>query len=346
MGINLQIHYLATFAGVIVFLYTSFSDFKIEKNHISTLLKRYLSLILGFLIGFSPFLLFEIRHQFANTQNILRFIFNSPDTGAGGQVINNISFVFTRLFGGLVLSFPQLASFKNFNPELLNIWYLSSIALGLVCVGFFLVVMFRERNNRAKFERNLLLLIWLVVGIGMFGLYKKSIYDYYLGFLFPLPFIFISLLFSNLAEKFKPFGRVILAGILVILVLLNFKYTPIAIQGNRQVNQMKTIAEFVMSKTGDKPYNFALITGGNSDHAYRYFMTLENKQPVTIQFPGVDPDRKTVTDQLFVVCESLPCQPLGNSLWEIAGFGRADIADSWDISVVKVYKLVHYKGNE
>ena len=38
----------------------------------------------------------------------------------------------------------------------------------------------------------------------------------------------------------------------------------------------------------------------------------------------LDPKRQTVKDQLFVVCESpLPCSPVGNSLWEIAGFGQS-----------------------
>ena len=107
---------------------------------------------------------------------------------------------------------------------------------------------------------------------------------------------------------------------------------------------MKTIADFVMTKTNAKPFNFALITGGNSDYAYRYFFTIWNHPPETIQYTGVDPKRKSVTDQLFVVCESTPCEPIGHSLWEIAGFGQADIAGHWKVSVVEIYKLVHYKG--
>ena len=47
---------------------------------------------------------------------------------------------------------------------------------------------------------------------------------------------------------------------------------------------MKTIADFVMTKTNAKPFNFALITGGNSDYAYRYFFTIWNHPPVTIQY--------------------------------------------------------------
>ena len=65
--------------------------------------------------------------------------------------------------------------------------------------------------------------------------------------------------------------------------------------------------------------------------------------PVTIQNIAIDPKRTSVTDQLFVVCESLPCHPLGASLWEISGFGRAEIVGEWQVSVVKVYKLIRYQ---
>jgi len=38
---------------------------------------------------------------------------------------------------------------------------------------------------------------------------------------------------------------------------------------------------------------------------------------------------------------------LGHSLWEIAGFGRAEIVGSWTApGGIAVMKLVHYQGNE
>jgi hypothetical protein len=47
-----------------------------------------------------------------------------------------------------------------------------------------------------------------------------------------------------------------------------------------------------------------------------------------------------------VVCEQRPCSPLGESSNDIAGFGRGEIAQDWDISVVKIYKIIHYTGQE
>ena len=120
-----------------------------------------------------------------------------------------------------------------------------------------------------------------------------------------------------------------------------FRYPP-----NRQLEQTKTIARFILEKAEGKPFNLALITGGNSDHAYRYFLEIWGNPPVTIQNFQNDPERKTVTEQLFVICESLPCSPLGHPLWEIAGFGRAEILGEWDVSVVKVYKLGHFKNEK
>lgn len=105
----------------------------------------------------------------------------------------------------------------------------------------------------------------------------------------------------------------------------------------------KAIAEQVINVSNKQAYNFALISKGNSDHAYRYFLEIWNKKPVEIQNPQMDPLRSTVTDQLIVVCEQV-CAPLGHPLWEVAGFGRAQIAEKAQGSAgITVYKLVHYK---
>jgi 4-amino-4-deoxy-L-arabinose transferase-like glycosyltransferase len=344
MGINLQIHYLATFVGAIMFFYVTFASMHSKASRLAILLKRYFAMIVGFFIGFSPFLAFEVRHNFTNTNNIIKFIFNSQETGATGNFFGNLQHVFVRLFGGLTLSLPTSNNFKNFqNVEL---WIAISIFLGLVATIFFIVVFFREWKNRDQRIKYALILIWGLIGIGLFGFYNKPIYDYYLGFLFPLPFLLIGFLFYEITKILKKPGAIFVFFALIAMVIVNLKYTPISKPGNNQVDQVKGISDFVLSKTNGKPFNFAIITGGNSDHAYRYFFKLAGRDPVTILFPGVDPERKSVTDQLLVVCESLPCYPLGHSLWEIAGFGRAEIVGEWDVSVLKVYKLEHYKGEE
>lgn len=353
LGIAMQLHYLAFFLGAIVAIYLLIVHISLffQKESIRlprTLIKEYLLIFVGFLVGLSPFIVFEIRHNFANTKSIFNFITSSGDTGVGIIFFSNIYDVFFRLFARLVTYYPSLDQIvAGLHPNAMY-WKILSLLLAVITIAVLVYNLIKtslflkdRKTPSSKFFKTHLLFIWLFVGIILFGFYKKPIYDYYFGFMFPLPFILVAYALNYIGSK----NRVLkIISILVFssLVVVNLSGIPFRYLPNRQMNQMKTVAEFVLDKTEDKPFNFALISGGNSDHAYRYFFTLEGKPPVTIENKVVDPDRDTVTDQLLVVCES-SCEPRGNSLWEVAGFGRAEIEEEWEVIVAKVYKLGHFK---
>ncbi|RJQ36093.1 hypothetical protein C4559_05825 [Candidatus Microgenomates bacterium] len=381
-GIDFQLHYIETFLGVVIAFYVFlhrviFGEKQIIKKAINAI-ENYSFIVFGFLIGWSPFLLFEIRHGFPNTQSVINFIFHSGDTGSNPHFFNNILDVYFRLFARLLTKFPppEQISLKNsivdFDLFITNISfhisYLYYFTEFLMLGSTFLLVINcikAFKTDKEKFLKLSLLLLWLFFGVFLFGFYKKPIYDYYFQFLFPLPFLLVGnlifVIYTNLraffSKIFKLFslktdgftqvgliGKLLACAILIILVLLNLSGIPFRYPPNKQVEQVETISRFVFDKSDNKPFNFALITGGNSDHAYRYFFKLWNHNPLIIENTMVDPKRYTVTDQLLVVCEKNPCAPLGDSLWEVAGFGRAEIVGEWDVSVVKVYKLSHYKG--
>jgi hypothetical protein len=225
----------------------------------------------------------------------------------------------------------------------INLWYFATLVLGTAGIVFLLYKCIKEfKLHSQDFGKYSLILIWFIFGIGLVGFYKKSIYDYYFGFMFPLPFLIVGMLLKSLWTNKA--GKAFSIFVLIVLVWLNSLTAPFALPANRQLDQMESIARFVIGKTDNKPFNFALIAQGNSDHAYRYFFAVWGKEPTVIQNVAVDPQRKTVTNQLLVVCEQVSCGPLGYSEWEIAGFGRAQIAGEWSVSVVKVFKLVHYVG--
>jgi len=349
LGISMQLHYLALFLCVVVFLYILFTTLykSFTKSTFVILIKRYSALFTGFLLGWIPFLAFEIRHGFPDFNSIYNFILHSGNTGPGSNFFSVVQDVFFRLFGRLVLAYPQADHFHLFSREIINIWTIFVILIVLFSTLVLIVNFYKSlKNKNDNFYKYSLLFFWFFAGILLFGFYKKAIYDYYFAFMFPLPFILASLFLDQLIKNKKfiwGYSKYIASTIFIIIFLVNLQGIPFRYPANRQLNQMKTIADFIMTKTNAKPFNLALITGGNSDHAYRYFFTVWNHPPVTIEYPGIDPQRKTVTDQLFVICETLPCQPVGNSLWEIAGFGQAEIAGKWNVSVVEVYKLVPYK---
>lgn len=332
LGVTMQLHYLAIFLGVIIAVYILF----IRRSFLKAV-KDYLFIFLGFIVGWSPFLAFEGRHGFPNIQSIFSFIFSSGDTGGNSHFFATISNVFFRLFGRLVTYYPPPEQVAIGAHKNIALWNYATLALGIAS----LVTFIRSKNS----SQRILLLTWFVLGVGLFGFYKKSIYDYYFGFMFPLPFLLVGFFLYKLYLYKGSIGKILSVGIITILVLLNLSGIPFLSVPNKQLAQVEEISKAVIDKTDNKPFNFALITGGNSDHAYRYFLKVWNRDPVVIQNIMIDPKRITVTDQLLVVCETTPsCHPLGHSLWEIAGFGRAEIADEWDVSVVKVYKLKHYKG--
>lgn len=358
-GILLQLHYLTTFLGVVVGMYVLIASFYQSKNLTRgsiSLIKRYLIFASGTLLGWSPFLLFELRHGFQNIQSIVKFIFESGETGGNEKYLSVASDVFMRVFGRLLLAYPRIEDMHlyNYDKTLLEFWIVGGYILGIAALVFLIFKLVRAVNTKDNsFYSYLLLLIWLVIVILLFGFYKKSIYDYYLGVLFPLPFILFGGLVSIAIKKdvsWRKQNKIWMAVVFLVvfaLAMLSYSFRQFRIPGNQQLKQVKDISDFVLSKTDGKPFNFAVISaGGNSDYAYRYFFETKGMPPVTIQFPGADPARNTITDQLLIVCETVPCQPQGYSLWEVAGFGPAEIAGEWPVSVIKVYRMTHVNGQK
>lgn len=353
LGIAMQLHYLTIFLGVVVAAYVLFVQTMRGSNHIGNVFKDHILIAGGFILGWSPFFAFEIRHGFPNMQSIIRFILSSGDTGTNPQFLGTLQNVFFRLFGRLITTFPPPEQVSLHDKLEIALWYwgtliIAYLGLLILVLKFFNAV---KRKNVLEFQKMSLMLLWISIGIFLFGFYKKPIYDYYFGFMFPLPFILTGMTlldFPKVLHKFlpriEPMGKTLVIIALLILVWLNAQGIPFRFSPNRQKDQVKQISEFVLSKTENKPFNFALITLGNSDHGYRYFFKLAGKDPVIIETFKNDPKRQTVADQLLIVCEDPECKPLGHSLWEVAGFGRAEIAGEWQVSVVKVYKLVRYEG--
>lgn len=349
-GIGIQLHYTYLFFlfGAVLFLGMNRNSFSV---------KDYALGIAGILIGFSPFLAFELRHGFSNTIAIFQFITSGKDTGF--QVSSFITTAFDilyRLFARLVLRLPDAGQLSEVSKSTQNVWFISGVFLTVAGVSSLVAGVwsgkvrsfFFGKTTDQKDKRRALAFQMMAAIVGslilLFGLYKKNIYDYYFGIVYPLPFI-LTAQFCDifLIRKVLKYVGMIFVGGLIVFNLMGqpFQHAP-----NNQLGQMQHVARVVATLAGDNPYNFALITGGNSDHAYRYFLELWGKSPTTIEYEGADPDRKTVTDQLIVVCEDISCRPLGHSLWEIAGFGRAEVVEERDVSVVKVFKMKHYEGEQ
>ncbi|MEK7543345.1 MAG: glycosyltransferase family 39 protein [Patescibacteria group bacterium] len=335
MGIGLQLHYL------FLFLFPVAALWLIVQGKVGMKIRSLAVSVIGFVIGYAPFLLFELRHGFPNTQSIMRFVLAGKDTGLDGEKYSNIAKeVLYRLVGRLVLRFPQPEIWSDIPGWQQGVWHWGIV--GIIATGLILLVwgaLWRGHNSRWR-QSSLLLLLWGIAVTVLFGFYKRAIYDYYFGIWFALPFLVTGLILYRL-KQIRFIGTAVSMGITVFLLWWNWQGQPFQYAPNNQLAQARAIAKEAIDKTEGRPFNFALVTQGNSDHVYRYFFEIWGSPPVTIEAEFKDPQRKTVTDQLIVICEIPDCKPLGHPLWEIAGFGTATISGSWQTSFVTIHKLVH-----
>ncbi len=324
LGILWQLHYLALIMSpvllIIVLIYGN-----IEGLTFNRLIRQSFLLLVGWVIGFFPFLAFEIYHNFPNTRTVLEFVtrpngsvFNWELLGLFRSVLRNtnrLTFTIFNWKNGLVTTFTTL------------VWAL----------GGSLMVIF-NKNDREKSLLSQSLLWWFWLGITIFSLYQGSISDYYFGFLFPVPAILLGAVAGYLFEK-NFLGKFVIGLAAIWLVYDQSGRLFLRFEPNRLLQQTEAVSRQVISLSGDEPYNFALITSGNSDHAYRYFLEKLNRGPVKLQ--------DKITEQLIAVCEKPvdDCHPLGNPLWEMAGFGRAEVVDSKVVPPgITIYRLTHYFG--
>lgn len=332
MGIGIQLHYLFLFLFPVAYLWLLFHGTWGRK------LRSWLVGGAGFVVGYAPFLLFEFRHGFPNTQSIIRFVLAGKDTGYSVEKYRSIvSDVVFRMVGRLVLRLPQPELWARVTLWQRGLWEWG--IWGIIVFGLTILLSYTIRRG-LWWKSSFLLLLWFGTVTVLFGFYKRAIYDYYFGIWFTLPFFLTALVLYHM-RKIKYVGRLFAGSSVVFLLWWNYLGQPFQYVPNHQLTQARNIAKEVSDKTGGKPFNFALVTQGNSDHVYRYFFEIWNNPPVTIEPTFKDPERKTVTDQLFVICEASNCKPLGHPLWEIAGFGTATISGTWKTPFVTIHKLVH-----
>ncbi|MBI3342960.1 glycosyltransferase family 39 protein [Candidatus Gottesmanbacteria bacterium] len=342
MGIGLQLHYLFLFLFPVVAIWLLLNGRWLTKIR---------SLVLGgagFVIGYAPFLLFELRHGFPNTQSVVQFVLAGKDTGFSGEKYKGIvSDVLFRLVGRLVLRTPQPELWDQIPVWQKSLWEWG--IWGIVFVGIVLLVGHATgvgfwglgESDRMRWRRSsTLMLTWGLTVAALFGFYKRAIYDYYFGIWFALPFLLTAFVLYHI-KKIRYVGLVISGALVAFFLWWNWLGQPFQYAPNHQLAQAKLIAKEAFDKAQGRPFNFALVTQSNSDHVYRYFFEIWGNPPVTIEPPFKDPSRTTVTNQLIVICELVPCQPLGHPLWEIAGFGTATISGTWRTPFVDIYKLVH-----
>lgn len=324
LGIMFQLHYIdLVFVPIVGLGIVLTSKPKDWLRHIPAILS-------GFLVGDAMFLIFELRHGFPNLRSVWEFVTR------GGQTVAPRSFNLPMLFMEILRRLYELL----FGMKEKNLLMWPFIYSSLVAFGWYT---YRNFSNQESQKKVILILVWLVVGALGIGSYKGQLYDHYFGYLYPLPFILLGLTGDYLWSR--KWTAPLLIGGMAVLIYFSVKGMYFWTPPQYMLSQVQEIDRQVLSYAGSGPYNLGLISNFNSDYGYRYFLEIWGRPPTTIENPQIDPERKTATPTLVVICEEKKCEPLGHPSWEIAGFGRAEIVEeTTGPAGIRIFKLVHYKG--
>lgn len=319
----LQSHYLGLFIVPTLLTFWLLTLVNIWKDKfVKTKFIRYsLFAILLFSMLMSFLLIFDIRHNFQNFSAVKAFFTNSKDIGLP------ILTYFSKVGSIASMISSNLISAKNL--------FLSTVTLIL----FVSILIWAGINKKLKGAVGLVFL-WLTVGIFGLALYKGSIYDHYLGFLFPAPFLLLGAFVQNLGKT--KIWYLIFGIYLLFLTFINLKSSPVLSPPNMQMPRAISVAKVIQEKANGERFNLATISHLNNRDVYQYFLMIWGA-PVVDTNPSST--AFTITDQLFVVCE-LPrekCDPVNNPSAWITNFGWTRIVDEWSVWGGTLFKLGHNK---
>ncbi len=305
-----QMHYLSLILlpiGAILWIWEV--SFRKSRNLMFNNLSKGTVLgIVTFLLVMLPLVLFDLKHNFLNYRAITELL--SGGSAIKADILSNLARI------------PKLYFYNLIGRYMTGENSMLQIIVSLLLLLPFLY--FRAWSILA-------LGIWLLVGLLGISFYQQEVYDHYLGFLNPVPFL---LLGSITAIKKIP--RKLINIFLIILVIaltyVNLQKSPLKNPPNNQLKRTIDVAKFIINESSGKDFNFALIAKSNYDSAYQFYLEQLGHKPKQVPFDK--------TSQLFVVCEDEICDPTHNPKYELVGFGWSRIDWMKEFAGVKIYRLV------
>ncbi len=272
VGILVQLHYPNVFFAGLTLMYF-IGSVLLRRQTVVRAYKAGLWWSLGFVVAMAPFLIYEYTHGFENIGGITLIIVGSTGLALGKRAMlgHVVDYAF-RVFGQ-ALPYMKLTT----SPWLIAAW---------ICV-----VLFKPTRKNVFFS------IWFFGGLVAMAKYTEVVYDHYLNFLTPVPFLFIGSLIHSVRNKH---GKNILRACVFFLCVLQLIHTDIFSQGNNDIARLRQVTANIKSIVKEAPFSFTLIRGRSySDLHYRYYMKVMQVTPVSFA---------DATSQKFIlICDQKDC---------------------------------------
>lgn len=307
-----QLHHLAAFMALPIVL-TYIISLVRDRKIIPTIHSIAVSLV-GFILVSSPLIIFDLKHGFINTKNLIS-LFTKQNLVAGGSPISRLLDA-NRAF----VSFTSQISVGTISAFIVTIC--------IVAAACFLL-------SRLK-KHSLFIIIHVLnsaLFVYLFSLLSSPRYPHYYGVAYLSFFLLIAFVLVKLFEKRYFFAvYIILAAYLLLNIpRYDFVYGP---PGN-QMKYAQVVANSIVPHLGNKPFNFATYPiEFTSEETFLYYLEIAGH-------PAANRAAHEVTNQMYVLCDRGKCDILHTKSWNIDMFGPAKIDTMWEVERIRVFRLIH-----
>ncbi len=310
---SLQLHYLAALLVIPMLLYYILS-LRSTKNLIGYAINTLVAVAV-FAVFTSPLIIFDLRHNFLNTKNLIK-LFTVQGVVSNASLIQRISDTVQSFFAFTMMS--QISILISF--------------LILLAMVLILVTSFRAKNSALLHIHFINIFAYLF----FFSLLNSARHAHYYHTIYLSFFLACAYIFAGLVRK-RSLDIGVIACILFFIgyIFANGQHYAFLYQKPpNQILQAKKVADFLAQKIDHKPFNIATWPVEFFEDSYLYFLELKGIVPA-------DRAKVQITNQMFVLCAQEPCKVLNSPSWNISMFGKAKIENIWTIEGLKIYKLVH-----
>jgi len=308
-GLSFQLHHLAGLLALPVAVY--FLVFLVQRKKLSFLTVPLVSFVM-FLITLVPVAVFELRHQFLNTRNLIS-VFTQQNIVSTGPL-------YKRMYD-INAAFIEYAFHFRFSPPV-------ALIITFFILGCAMWKLSKKSNNLV-----LIHVVTLVFYLFGFSRVNSSLIPHYYNAIYLSFYLLVAYVLVPKKMNVLNIISFVLLGIFVIWQIWGFDF--LTGPGAFQDKKPKELGSFIATQVGSEKINLTTYPiEFTSRDCYQYFIELNGGKVV-------DGMSAEVTDTMYVLCDKNPCKIINSDSWNIQMFGQAKIDTIWNKDGIMIYKLLH-----
>ncbi len=314
IGLALQLHYLV---GLIIMgLLAMYCIAIVRSKRKWPYIQALLTAVVAGMLVMAPFLLFELKHSFMNTNNLFT-LFQTIAHGAGSMPYGK-RLGLTVAQG--VLHFTQLKLGSSVSSAFF--WAIMAVA-----------AIKAVRMRSSWFTTHLFLIIIFFIG---FAFIDSPRFAHYYGAILPSMSVVLAALIPW--EKRCIICKLPAFAICALIIGANlFAARSVLSVGDNQIQRAYDTAQAIGAHITRNPYQITTIPTTETDDHYRYY--LERLYPHYLLLDKISPEQP---EELFILCFEKPCRaPVDDNQWAIASFKNKQLLRVFPAGPAAVYQLVH-----